>query len=62
MSFLQRFLERVLRNNPGRMSRTSFDDLSQEQLDDHLRVGRYGDFLLTDAIRPSIGLDVIPRA
>ena len=62
MSFLQRFLERVLRNNPGRMSRTSFDDLSQEQLDDHLRVERYGDFLLTDAIRPSIGLDVIPRA
>ncbi len=62
MSFLQRFLERVLRNNPGRMSRTSFDDLSQEQLDDHLRVERYGDFLLTDAIRPSISLDVIPRA
>jgi len=44
------------------MSRTSFDDLSQEQLDDHLRVGRYGDFLLTDAIRQSIGLDVVPRA
>jgi hypothetical protein len=62
MSFLQRFLERVLRNNPGRMSRTSFDDLSQEQLDDHLRVERYGDFLLTDAIRPSISLDVVPRA
>jgi hypothetical protein len=44
------------------MSRTSFDDLSQEQLDEHLRVERYGDFLLTDAIRPSISLDVIPRA
>jgi len=44
------------------MSRTSFDDLSQEQLDQHLRVGRYGDFVLTDAIRPSIGLDVIPRS
>ena len=36
MSFLQRFLERVLRNNPGRMSRTSFDDLTQDQLDAHL--------------------------
>jgi hypothetical protein len=44
------------------MSRTGFDDLSQEQLDDHLRIGRYGDFVLTDAIRPSITLDVIPRA
>ena len=61
MSFLQRFLERVLRNNPGRMARTSFDDLSQDQLDAHLRVGRYGNFFLTDAVRPSIGLDVIPR-
>jgi len=62
MSFLQRFLERVLRNNPNRMSRTSFDDLTQEQLDAHLRVGRYGNFSLTDAVRPSIGLDVIPRS
>ncbi len=61
MSFLQRFLERVLRNNPGRMARTSFDDLSQDQLDAHLRVGRYGSFALTDAVRPSIGLEVIPR-
>lgn len=62
MSFLQRFLERVLRNNPSRVSRTGFDDLSQEQLDAHLRVGRYGNFILTDAIRPSISLEVIPRA
>jgi hypothetical protein len=61
MSFLQRFLDRVLRNNPNRMARTSFDDLSQEQLDAHLCVGRYGNFLLTDAIRPSINLDVVPR-
>ncbi len=61
MSFIQRFLERVLRNNPARMPRTSFDDLNEEQLDAHLRVGRYGSFTLTDAIRPSIGLDVIPR-
>jgi hypothetical protein len=62
MSFLQRFLERVLRNNPSRITRTGFDDLSEDQLDAHLRVGRYGNFVLTDAIRPSINLDVIPRA
>lgn len=61
MSFLQRFFERVLRSNPGRMPRTSFDDLSQEELDAHLKVGRYGDFALTDAVRPSFGLDIIPR-
>src|SRR5512143_2403880 len=61
MSFLQRFLERVLRTNPSRMPRTSFDDLSQDELDAHLRVGRYGSFSLTDAVRPSFGLEVIPR-
>jgi len=61
MSFIQRFLERVLRTNPGRMPRTSFDDLSQDQLDAHLRVGRYGSFALTDAVRPSFGLEVVPR-
>lgn len=61
MSFIQRFIERVLRSSPSRMPRTSFDDLSQEQLDAHLRVGRYGDFALTDAVRPSFGLDIVPR-
>jgi hypothetical protein len=62
MSFLQRFLERVLRNSPSRMTRTSFDDLTQDQLDAHLRVGQYGSFALTDAVRPSITLDVVPRS
>ena len=61
MSFIQRFLDRVLRTNPGRMLRTGFDDLSQDQLDAHLSVGRYGNFALTDAVRPSFGLEVIPR-
>jgi len=61
MSFISRFFERVLRTNTSRMPRTSFDELSQDQLDAHLKVGNYGGFTLTDAVRPSIGLDVIPR-
>src|SRR5215470_4152119 len=61
MSFLQRFLERVLRTNPSRMPRTSFDDLTQDELDAHLKVGRYGSFALTDAVRPSFGLEIVPR-
>lgn len=61
MSFIQRFLERVLRNSPRRMARTSFEDLSQDELDAHLQVGRYGEYLLTDAIRPSFGLEIVPR-
>jgi len=61
MSFLQRFIDRVLRTNPSRMPRTTFDDLSPEELNAHLEVGRYGDFALTDAIRPSVHLEVVPR-
>ncbi|MCA9186325.1 MAG: hypothetical protein KDA99_11925, partial [Planctomycetales bacterium] len=33
---------------------------SPEELETHLRVARYGDFSLTDAIRPSYDLKVIP--
>jgi hypothetical protein len=61
MSFLQRFLERVLRTNPSRMPRTGFDDLSQDELDAHLQVGTYGAFRLTEAVRPSFGLEIVPR-
>jgi len=33
MSFIQRFLERVLRTNTSRMPRTSFDDLTKRAAD-----------------------------
>jgi hypothetical protein len=32
-----------------------------DKLSAHLRVDRYGDFLLTEAIRPSLDLQVVPR-
>ena len=35
--------------------------MSKEKLAKHLRTDRYGDFRLTDAIRPSLDLQVIPR-
>jgi hypothetical protein len=35
--------------------------VSSEQLTAHLRVDRYGDFLLTDAIRPALHVPVVPR-
>lgn len=40
---------------------TSFGSLSDEQLEAHLEVSSYGAFELTDAIRPSVDLKVIPR-
>ena len=35
--------------------------MSPEKLTAHLRVDRYGDFRLTEAIRPSLDLQVVPR-
>ena len=35
--------------------------MSSQKLADHLQVDRYGDFLLTDAIRPGLRLPVLPR-
>ncbi|MEZ6133541.1 MAG: hypothetical protein R3C53_01395 [Pirellulaceae bacterium] len=40
---------------------TSFGALTDEQLEAHLQVSCYGVFELTDAIRPSIDLQVVPR-
>ena len=41
---------------------SSFEDLSGNQLEEHLAVARYGSFLLTDAVRPSFNLEVVPSA
>jgi hypothetical protein len=35
--------------------------VSAEKLAAHLRVERYGDFVLTDAVRPALHLPVVPR-
>ena len=35
--------------------------VSSDQLATHLQVDRYGSFLLTEAIRPSLDLQVVPR-
>lgn len=40
---------------------TSFGSLSDEQLEAHLQVFRYGAFDLTDAVRPAVDLQVVPR-
>jgi hypothetical protein len=36
--------------------------VNQKKLANHLEVDRYGSFVLTDAIRPSLDLQVVPRA
>lgn len=61
MGFLKKFLPSTNRDDQARASASSFANLSSEQIDAHLGISRYGDFVLTDAIRPSYGLDVMPK-
>ena len=61
MGFLKNFFRNVFHENAPTQSTSSFDCLSDEELEAHLGVNRYGDFLLADAIRPSYNLEVTPR-
>ena len=40
---------------------TKFQQVTEDQLEAHMGVFRYGTFDLTDAIRPSIELEILPR-
>jgi len=60
MGFLKKFFRNVFRDGSMPVGTSSFEQLSEEELEAHLGVSRYGDFLLTDAIRPSYDLQVVP--
>ncbi len=62
MSFLQRFLKNNYRDSQTTTTQSSFQNVSEEQLEAHLNVARYGNFVLTDAVRPSYDLQIVPRA
>ncbi len=60
MGFLKKFFRNVFREGSMPVGTSSFEHLSEEELEAHLGVARYGDFLLTDAVRPSYDLQVVP--
>lgn len=60
MGFLKRFFRNVTRDGSLPVGASSFEHLSEEELEAHLGVSRYGDFVLTDAVRPSYDLQVVP--
>jgi len=60
MGFLKRFFRNVFREGSIPSGTSSFEHLSEEELEAHLGVARYGDFVLTDAVRPSYDLQVVP--
>ncbi|MCA9246907.1 MAG: hypothetical protein KDA42_07315, partial [Planctomycetales bacterium] len=61
MGFLKKFFRNVFREEGQPLTTSSFEHLSEEELEAHLGVRRYGDFLLTDAVRPSYDLQVVPQ-
>jgi hypothetical protein len=62
MGFLKKFFGTVYHETASPTQASSFETLSEDQLEAHLGVARYGAFTLSDAVRPSIGLEVVPSA
>jgi hypothetical protein len=60
MGFLKRFFRNVFREGSMPVGTSSFEHVSEAELESHLRVSCYGNFTLTDAIRPSYNLQVVP--
>jgi len=60
------FLKRIARATPSEaggaeLPVNGFEQLSSEELEAHLGIASYGPFDLTDAVRPSYDLQVVPR-
>jgi hypothetical protein len=60
MGFLKKFFRNVFREGAMPVGASSFERLDEDALEAHLGVARYGSFLLTEAIRPSYDLQVVP--
>jgi len=60
MGFLKRFFRNATPNGAPSVGASSFERLSEEELEAHLGVSRYGEFDLTEAVRPSYDLQVVP--
>jgi hypothetical protein len=62
MGFLKNFFTNVYSNETVPRRASGFNQLSEAELEAHLGVARYGDFELSDAVRPSYSLEVVPSA
>jgi hypothetical protein len=60
MGFLKKFFRNVFREGTLPTGTSSFEHLNEEELEAHLGVARYGSFMLTEAVRPSYDLQVVP--
>jgi hypothetical protein len=62
MGFLKNFFTNVYANDAPVRPASGFGQLCEAELEAHLGVARYGDFELSDAVRPSYNLEVVPSA
>jgi hypothetical protein len=62
MGFLKKFFRNVFHEELVAQGNSSFEMLREDELEAHMKVSRYGSFVLTDAVRPSYGLDIVPSA
>ena len=60
MGFLKKFFRNVYQEEAAMPTASAFEAVSEEQLEVHLGVARYGSFTLSDEVRPSVGLEVVP--
>ena len=58
MGFLKKIFRNVFRDGMPAHTTSSFEHLSEEELEAHLGVTRYGNFTLSGAVRPSYDLQV----
>ncbi|MFT5522709.1 MAG: hypothetical protein ACI9HK_000653 [Pirellulaceae bacterium] len=63
MDFLKQFFRSVFHEGISEATHdhSSFEELSEAELEAHLEVAKYGNFSLTDAVRPSFDLQVVPK-
>jgi len=61
MGFLKRFFLNVFREGSLSPTENAFDRIPKIELESHLSVARYGEFMLTDAVRPSFDLRIVPK-
>jgi hypothetical protein len=62
MGFLKKFFRNVFHEGATHADpSSSFEYLSEDQLEAHLGISQYGQFELTDAVRPSYDLKVQPK-
>jgi hypothetical protein len=61
MGSLKRFYRNVMHNRVAFVSGTNEDRIHTLELESHLATVAYGNFTLTDAIRPSLDLTIIPE-